>query len=234
MTDVLRTTPPGGRARFSIPAICTVVVLVAGLGAGLAACSSGGASESAAPTTTVISGNAGTVAAPTGSPEAVTLLTGALESLGVTYHFVTTVRVADEIRVTAEGDRVGDGARLDLTAEGGTVSYVITDDGAWARPENGEWVELDTPPASTDPIAALAAAMSVDLGPSTDGVQVLNVVVNNDNLGIAGGGTSTLTVTLVDGRLDQITYRTTLGDQEAEATTILSAAKDPSPVAAPL
>lgn len=238
MTEADRSAAVSREARFSIPALCSVVALVAVLGAGLAACSSGSgdAEKPAAPTssvgTTDAGAGAGTPAA--GSPEAANLLSGALGALGDAYHFVTTVRVGDEVVLTAEGDRVGSGARLDLAADGGTVSYVITDDGAWALPENGEWAELDVPPATADPIVALASPESVGLGPASDGVQVLNVVVSNELLGISGGGTSTLRVTLVEGRFDQVTYDTKVGDRQASATTIFSTVKDPAEVVAPI
>ena len=236
MTDSVRHPQRSWRQRWSVAAVCTTVMAVAVLGAGLAACSSG--SNDSAPATTKVqgpddtSGITGSTAA--GSAEAASTLSEVLSALGTNYHFVTTVRVGDEQVLTAEGDRVGEGARLDITAEGGTVSYVVTDDSAWAKPENGEWVELDTPPATSDPITALGSPKSVTFGPATEGVEVLIVEVDNEQLGIAGGGSSTLTLTLVNGRLDQVTYDTALGDRAASATTIFSEVRDPSEVSAPL
>ncbi len=224
------------RERFSVAAVCATVMAVAVLGAGLAACSSG-SDDSGAPATTASgtadsSGTPGSTAA--GSADAAVQLSDALGTLGVTYHFVTTVRVGDEQVLTAEGDRVGEGARLELTAEGGTVSYLVTGDSAWAKPENGDWAELDAPPATSDPIEALGAPRAVSFGPETEGVQVLAVEVDNGALGLSGGGTSTLTVTIVDGRLDQVTYNTVVGERTASATTIFSEVRDPSEVVAPL
>lgn len=168
------------------------------------------------------------------SLEAATLLSTALGSLGNTYHFVTTIRAGDLQVLTVEGDRVGAGARLELTSEAGAVSYVITDDGAWARPDDGEWAELDVAPATADPIDALGDPQSVTLGESLDDAEVLAVVVNNEALGLTGGGTSTLSVRLVSGRLDQITYITSDNGQAASVTTTLSAVRNGDAVVPPV
>lgn len=209
-------------------AVCTLV---------FAACTDGGKANSSGSdqtTTTSAAPAEGNGSTDSGSPEAANLLSTALGTLGDTYHFVTTVRVGDVQVLTAEGDRVGAGARLDLTSDAGVVSYVITDDGAWARPADGEWAELDVAPATADPIAALGAPKSVSLGASSDGVQVLDAVVTNEALGLTGGGTSTVSVTLVDGRLDQITYTTSENGQAASVTTILSAVRNGDAVVAPV
>ncbi|MEY4371498.1 MAG: hypothetical protein RL219_267 [Actinomycetota bacterium] len=209
-------------------AVCTLV---------FAACTdSGKANSSGSDQTTTTSATAadGNGSTDSGSPEAANLLSTALGTLGDTYHFVTTVRVGDVQVLTAEGDRVGAGARLELTSDAGVVSYLITDDGAWARPADGEWAELDVAPATADPIAALGAPKSVSLGASSDGVQVLDAVVTNEALGLTGGGTSTVSVTLVDGRLDQITYTTSENGQAASVTTILSAVRNGDAVVAPV
>jgi hypothetical protein len=208
--------------------VCTLV---------FAACTDGGKANSSGSdqtTTTSAAPAGGNGSTDSGSPEAANLLSTALGTLGDTYHFVTTVRVGDVQVLTAEGDRVGAGARLELTSDAGVVSYVITDDGAWARPADGEWAELDVAPATADPIAALGAPKSVSLGASSDDVQVLDAVVANEALGLTGGGTSTVSVTLVGGRLDQITYTTSENGQAASVTTILSAVRNGDAVVAPV
>ena len=38
---------------------------------------------------------------------------------------------------------------------------MILPDASWAQPEGGEWELLDVPPASTDPMSALTAPISI-------------------------------------------------------------------------
>lgn len=158
----------------------------------------------------------------------------ALEQLGTSYHFTTTAEVNGVRVLSAEGDRVGTGARITLTSDAGLVSYVITEAGSWAKPENGDWAELDIPPASTDPISALARPSTVAKVPNpVEGVEYAAVVSLAD-LGVAGTGTATLVVTLVDGRITKVTYTTTQAGQVAQVSSVLGAVKDPGTVVAPV
>jgi len=168
-----------------------------------------------------------------GSPEAVTALTDALIDLGTTYHFVTTVRVDDNVVLTAEGDRVGGGVRLELTNASGSVSYIVTADGSWAKPENGTWAQLDVPAAANDPLAALVHATAATLGPKSGNIQVIDIEVPATELGIPGDGSAKVSAQVVDGHLDQVTYSTTENGQSAEVTTVFGTAKNTDPVVAP-
>jgi len=163
-----------------------------------------------------------------------TVLGDALASLGTNYHFVTSVRVNDTVIMTAEGDRVGAGVRLELTSEAGVVSYVVTADGSWAKPENGTWAELDVPAAATDPMAALIDATKITLGPSAEGVQQLDVEVANEALGVPGGGNATVTVQVQDSKISQVSYTSSVGGQEAQVTTVFGTVRDASEVVAPV
>lgn len=169
-----------------------------------------------------------------GTPAAATVLTDALDALGTSYHFVTGVTVDGANVLTAEGDRVGSGVRLNLTNSAGTVMYVITDEGSWAKPENGTWTQLDVAPATTDPLEALAASTSVSFGSARDSGTALVVEVDNTVLGIPGGGSSTVQAMVVDGSVTQIDYASSLDGKAATVTTMFSDATSTDPVLAPV
>ena len=85
------------------------------------------------------------------------VLSAAVAAMAPGYHYRSTVTVDGVVAVEADGDRVGDGTRLGVTRDGTSVQYVITPDGTWVMTDGGEWDQLDTPAATSDPIAALAA-----------------------------------------------------------------------------
>lgn len=190
-------------------------------------------STTAAPVSTeVVSAQPVATQAPTA--EDATALKEAVAALGANYHFVTTATVNGSTVLTAEGDRVGDGARLMLTSDAGAVSYVVTADGSWAKPENGTWAALDVPAATTDPLSALGSPSIVAKVPDSPLGQDYAAVVQNDALGISGGGTATLVVTVVDGRVTAVTYTSVVSGQAAQVTTVLSAVTNAEPVVAPV
>jgi hypothetical protein len=191
------------------------------------------ASVSAENTDASVDTGAGTEGA-TEEDQGSVLLGEALAGLGTAYHFVTSVRVGDTVVMTAEGDRIGAGVRLELTTDTGVVSYVVTPDGSWAKPENGTWGELDVPDAATDPMESLVDATAVTLGPSAEGVQQLEVEVPNESLGVPGGGSATVTVQIRDSKVSQVSYRTTVSGQSAEVTTVFGEPRDTSEVVAPV
>ncbi|CAB4792552.1 unannotated protein [freshwater metagenome] len=215
--------------------------LIAAAAAGLLTVALGacGGGSQAAPTTTepsVTSTSAAGAPVATQAPTAADAdaLGKALEQLGTSYHFTTTAEVNGVRVLSAEGDRVGTGARITLTSDAGLVSYVITEAGSWAKPENGDWAELDIPPASADPISALARPSVVAKVPNpVEGVEYAAVVSLAD-LGVAGTGTATLVVTLVDGRITKVTYTTTESGQVAQVSSALGVVKDPGAVVAPI
>jgi hypothetical protein len=228
----------------------------AGLGViilGLAACSSGHSGDATAAAVSTAAAAAPaittavpvtTVAAPAEAPVATTApappppdpattLSGALDALTTTYHFVSTVTLDGAVALVADGDRVGDGSRLTLTSNGGNVSYVITPDGSWVLPEDGDWQALDTDPANTDPIGALRTAAAVQAA-SNDGTTAhLTVAVAPAALGIAGDAPVNLDVAITANVLSSVTYATTVGDKPATVTATFGPAHDPSPVGPP-
>ena len=176
--------------------------------------------------------------APGASPAPVdgaALLQQAVAATGSGYHFNQTATVDGVVAVTVDGDRLTDGARLAVSGASGLVFYVITPDGTWLMPENGEWEADDSDPPAVDPIAALGAPTSVIVA-ANDGTTVQLVVdVPLSSLGIQGDGDAPLQVSIVGGALSTITYSTTTGDgKAASTTTIIGPVVDGSPVVAPI
>jgi len=203
----------------------------------LTACGGGssGPSTTAAPATTATS--AATVEpvatqAPTADDAAA--LKAAVATLGGTYHFLTTAQINGKTVLTAEGDPVGDGARLTLTSDAGSVLYVVTAAGSWAKPDNGDWAVLDVPQATADPVTALANPSAVAKVPDSPEGQDYAAVVANEALGVSGGGTATLVVTVLNGQVVKISYGSVVAKQAAQVTTVLGPVKNASPVVAPI
>jgi hypothetical protein len=161
-------------------------------------------------------------------------LAKALAALGPNYHFTSTFVVNGAQTLVADGDRIGDGSRLDITQSGATVHYIVLPTASYAQPEGGDWAQLDVPPASTDPIKVLASPGAIGVL-TDDGSKVrLRVTVDAATLGV-GAGTADLEVVLVNGVISEVDYGTPVqGGGVASVATILSAAKDATPVAAPI
>jgi len=163
------------------------------------------------------------------------LLQQAVAATGAGYHFNQTATVDGAVALTIDGDRLPSGARLAVTNEAGLVYYVITPDGTWLMPENGEWEADDSPAPAVDPIAALGAPTSVTVA-GNDGTTVqLVVTVPFASLGITGDGDASLQVSVVGGALTSIAYSTTTADgKTATATTAIGPVVDATPVVAPI
>ncbi len=224
-------------------------------GAGLALIFSGCSDDSAptvgsaiANTPTTVVAAAPTVAAPAADPtttvavavtvapvDGAALLQQGLAAIGGGYHFNQTATVDGVVVLTADGDRLPDGARLALTGDGGTVSYIITPAGSYAFAEGGEWEALDATPEAVDPILALLAPSSVTVA-GNDGTTVqLVVTVPIAALGIAGEGDVPVQVTFVSGALTNIAYGTALEDgRVAAVNAVIGPVVDASPVVAPI
>jgi hypothetical protein len=224
---------------------------------GIASCSSDAASTSGTgPTTssasaatgaaasTTIAGavpNATAVVAGKPAPEATVtppvdgaaLLATSFAGLAAGYHFTTTVTVGDAVSVVADGDRVGADTRLTITSNGGTVSYLIMQAGSWASTAGGAWEQMDTPPASADPIDALRTPTSVTVT-STDAASThLSVAVPAASLGVAGAADATLDVAIAGTILQEIVYQTTVNGQPAEVQAVIGPLTDTTPITAP-
>jgi hypothetical protein len=171
-------------------------------------------------------------AAPVDGP---TLLQQAVAATAAGYHFNETATVDGVVALMVDGDRLTDGARLAVRNDAGLVYYVITPDGTWLMPENGEWEADDSDPPAVDPIAALGAPTSVAVA-ANDGTTVqLVVTVPFSAIGLEGDGDASLQVAVVGGALTNISYGTTTADgKAATATVVIGPVADASPVVAPI
>jgi hypothetical protein len=185
------------------------------------------------PTTTTAATAA--VPVPTAAVDGAALLQQAVAATGAGYHFNQTATVDGAVALTVDGDRLPSGARLAVSNADGLVYYVITPDGTWLMPDNGEWEADDSPPPAVDPIAALGAPTSVTVA-GNDGTTVqLVVAVPFAALGISGDGDAALQVSVVSGALTSIVYSTTTADgKAASTTTAIAPVVDASPVVAPI
>ncbi|MCU1502734.1 MAG: hypothetical protein JWM12_2088 [Ilumatobacteraceae bacterium] len=171
--------------------------------------------------------------APAVAADPAATLQQALTALGTTYHFSSTASVNGAVALVADGDRIGDGSRLSVTANEATVGYVITADGTWVHQPGAAWQQIDDPPATADPIEALRAPSGVVLvGTDADGTK-LDIIVPGTALGLAGDSGVTVRATVVDGALGSVSYTAMIGTTPATVIATFGPAADPSPVAAP-
>ncbi len=157
-----------------------------------------------------------------------------LAALSTGYHFSSVVLVNGTQSLVADGDRVGDASRLVLTGDGGTVAYIITPEGSYAQPENGEWSVLDVAPATSDPITALYTPTAVALVPTADGSVVVRVTVSAVSLGIAAEGNVDVDVRLVGDAITHISYTAPVDGGTAQVVTVIGAVVDATPIVAPI
>jgi hypothetical protein len=171
---------------------------------------------------------------PTVPIDAAAMLVQSLDAVVGGYHFRTSVTVAGVEVLVSEGDRVGNGTRLTIWTGGTSLSYLITPAGAWVVPDGGEWQALDTPPATTDPLAALRVPTAVS-GTSYDGVAATIVAsVPAAALGVPSDGTADVQITVNGPTLQQVRYSATIDGRTADVTTVFGPIVDPSPVVAPI
>ena len=206
--------------------------------------------SAAANTTTTVLAAAPSVAADTGAAVAPTtvavaatlapvdgaaVLQQAVAGTGGGYHFNQTASVDGVVALTVDGDRLPDGARLTVSNNVGSVSYIFTTEGVFIMPEGGEWEADDSDPPTADPINALSTPTSVTVA-GNDGTTVqLVVTVSLASLGIPGDGTVPLNVSVVNGALSTITYNTTTAEGKVASTTVtIGPPVDPSPVVSPI
>lgn len=135
---------------------------------------------------------------------------------------------------SADGDRVGDGVRLALTADAGVVNYIITPDGSWVMPDGGEWEQLDSAAATSDPIAALTAPSSVAVAAADGPAVTLTVTVPSAALGLGAAADVPMTCELTDGQLQRVRFDSMVAGKPAIVTAQLAPVVDGSPVVAPI
>ena len=172
-------------------------------------------------------------AAPTVPVDGNAALQAALAALAPGYHFNTTITIDGANVLTADGDKVGDGTRLGVVRDNVVVQYIITPAGTWVQPDGGEWDELDTPAATTDPVSALGLPLGVSVDSVVDATTNLTVSVNPGGLGLVGTEPVNVTVALASGALQTVTYTTTVDGKPAIVVATFSAVVDGSPVVPP-
>jgi hypothetical protein len=150
------------------------------------------------------------------------------------YHYHAVVSVGGTNVIEVDGDRVGDGTRLGVVRNGVAVQYVITGAGTWVQPDGGEWDQLDTPPATSDPILALASPSAVSVDSSDGTTTHLTVTVPASSLGLSGDQAVPVGVVLTGGAVTQVVYNTTVDGQPATVDTAVSPVLDGSPVVPPI
>ncbi|MCU1360754.1 MAG: hypothetical protein JWN99_2043 [Ilumatobacteraceae bacterium] len=173
--------------------------------------------------------------APTTPVDGSALLASAIAGLSTTYHFTTVITVDGSVVLSADGDHVGDGIRLALTAPAGIVNYIITPDGSWVMPDGGEWDELDSSAATSDPITALAAPTAVAVSAADGTTTTLAVTVPATAIGLASGPDVTMTCQLDGaGQLHRVLFDSTVDGKPATVTAEFGPVVDGSPVVAPI
>lgn len=163
------------------------------------------------------------------------VLNKAIAGLAPGYHFVSTFVVNGAQTLVADGDRIGNASRLKITQGGATVNYVILPTASYAQPDGADWQQLDTPPATTDPISAIAHPSAVGVLVDDPAKVRLRVTVSASTLGVAKDGTAVLEVVIKAGVLTEVDYGTTVtGGGVASVATIIGPLADATPIKAPI
>ncbi|HEX4981355.1 MAG TPA: hypothetical protein VFV63_06640 [Ilumatobacteraceae bacterium] len=202
---------------------------------------SGPAIDSVPPTTGVPS-ESSTPAVPAGTeappitnppPDPLALLTAAFDAIAGGYHFATVATVNDVVAVTADGDRVGEGTRVNVTTGGSTVSYAITLEGTWVLAD-GSWSELDQPAPAVDPVGALRSPTSIVVSSYGAGPTVLTGTYPASVLSLAGDGPVEVALEFDGTTLRSITYASTQNGALATVRADVSPLVDATPVTLPV
>ncbi|MCU1397088.1 MAG: hypothetical protein JWN62_197 [Acidimicrobiales bacterium] len=184
------------------------------------------------PTVTVAAATATTAAA--APVDAAALLQGAVAAMAAGYHFTTTLTINGAVVLSADGDRVGDGTRLGVTQGDVAVQYVITPDGTWVQPDGGDWQQLDSPAATTDPIAALASPTTVTVASVAGTATTVTAAVPPAALGLAGDTPVDVSATIDNGAITTVGYSTSVNGQPAVMQASIGPVADATPVTAPI
>ncbi len=185
--------------------------------------------DTAAPVVPVATEAPTTTAPP---PDPLALLTAAFDAIAGGYHFVTTATVNDVVAVTADGDRVGEGTRVNVTTGGSTVSYAITPEGTWVFAD-GSWAELDQPAPAVDPVGALRSPTSIVVTSYGNGPTVLTGTYPASALSLAGDGPVDVALEFDGTTLRSITYSSIQNDAPATVRADVSPLVDATPVTLP-
>jgi hypothetical protein len=168
-------------------------------------------------------------AMPTISADARAMLDAALAPLSTSAEFESTVTVDGKEVTALVGRTVGDNTSLSVATSGRTVDYVRVPPKAWAREPNASWLLVDASQAPDSPMAALAAPLTLEVGPGTP--TTLTATYPAAALGLTGGP-ATVTITLLESGV-MFQYQQTTGGRTVASETTLRPATDTSPIVAP-
>lgn len=186
-------------------------------------------------TTVVVAAPPPATEAPTTAPpppDPAALLAAAFDAAARGYHFVTNVTVNGAVAVTAEGDKVGDGSRLNVTSGGSTVAYAITPEGTWVF-ANESWSELDEPAPAGDPLGALRTPLSAVVTSFGNGPTVLTASYPAAALALTGDVPVEVVIEIDGTTLRSINYVSSMDGAPASVRADITPLVDTTPVTLP-
>jgi hypothetical protein len=145
------------------------------------------------------------------------------------YQFSVTVTVGGSVVSTIVGRHIGSNTALAATTNGASVDQVITPDGAWARKSGQDWVPVEIAATSSDPLTALAAAISTTV--KADGS--IDATYDAENFGLPTGEL-TAHLTMAGNRLTQARYETSVSGKPTVVVSDFALASDLSVIVAPV
>ncbi len=206
----------------------------------VAACSSStdgaASSTTAAPvasstaTTSTTAPNAPTPAPPTLDPA--TVLAEALAAYAGGYEFSGTATVNEQEASIVSGRWIDGASQLLIRSGSGEVEYLITPEGQWARLPEGEWEELEGPPPTDNPLAALGTPTSLEVLSAAENTVRLRGVYSAEALGLTGDPIEVQLV-VTDGSLVEASYTVNVDGNSGTSVTTFSNPTDTTPITVP-
>lgn len=165
--------------------------------------------------------------------DAAAYFTDSLARLATGYEFSGSVTVGGAVATTVEGRTIAGVTEMTIVSGTATLELITGPEGQWAREPGEEWAILEGPPPATDPLAALAAPLSVGVLENAATGVVLEGVYPADALGLPAGDPVPVRFTIVDGFLAAIDYATAAQGADVAVSTSLRPLADPTPITVP-
>ena len=176
-------------------------------------------------------GSATSAAAPSPSPMTpAAALAAALGPLAAAAAFESTVTVDGNPVTSLSGRSVGSASQLTVTTNGQTVEYIRVPPEAWARQAGGTWVLVDESQAPDNPLAALAAPLTLDASNGDASGTALNATYAAAALGLQGDPVP-VSIT-IDSSGVTFRYQVTNAGHQIVSMTVIRAAS-PTPQVTP-
>lgn len=148
-----------------------------------------------------------------------TSLGDALAAMGTRYAFDAAI-ILDGVEVTTVEGMVYDGIGSYVVSAGGSdVEYVVSDQGQWAREPGNEWAPLAGPAPLRDPLTPLTTPLSTSIVDTNATDSVVEAVYDGSTLGFASNDDVTVTIRIVGGVIESITYEASVADGIATVIT---------------